>query len=62
MDSAARLGLDGTAGQHALRDLAAEMLGIAAAALRGGAHAAGASGVRALERLSERHALGRVVP
>lgn len=64
MDSAARLGMDGTAGDHALRDLAAEMLGIAAGTLRGRAHAAGASGVRALERLGERHALplGRVVP
>ena len=64
MDSAARLGLDGTAGDHGLRDLAAEMLGIAAGALRGGARARGASGVRALERLGERHALplGRVVP
>ena len=64
MDSAARQGLAGTAGGHALRELAAEALGLAATSLRGGAQAAGDSGVRALERLAERHALpvGRAVP
>ncbi|HEX5043485.1 MAG TPA: glutamate-cysteine ligase family protein [Candidatus Polarisedimenticolaceae bacterium] len=63
MDSSARLGLEGTAGGVALRDLAAEVLGLALAALKGGARAAGASGVRALERLGERHALplGRAI-
>ena len=64
MDSAARQGLEGRAGGHALRDLAAEALGLAVASLRAGAQGSGQAGVRALERLAERHALplGRVVP
>lgn len=64
MESAARRGLDGVAGGHRLRELAAEALGLSLHALRGGVQGAGAAGVRALERLAERHALplGRVAP
>jgi glutamate--cysteine ligase len=63
MESAARHGLEGTAGAHRLRDLAAEALGLALTALRHGVQGGGQAGLRALEALAERHALptGRTV-
>ena len=57
MESAAREGLQGTAGGHPLRELAAEAVGLAATSLRRGVRGAGQAGLHALEQLAERHAL-----